>query len=125
MSSAWLIRRFIDPKARFSFADKPTARGKQIPFDMYGVAFGHQGDACTFETLTRHYKIADPAVRHISRIVHDLDLKDDKFQAAETSAVGALVEGLRQMYSNDQELLREGIKMFEALYQSISKKPAL
>src|SRR5437899_2730546 len=51
MSSAWLIRRFIDPKARFAFAETPPASGAAIPFDMYGVEFSHSDHGCTFETL--------------------------------------------------------------------------
>jgi hypothetical protein len=119
MSSAWLIRRFIDPKARFAFGEKPRGGGKSIPFDMYGIEFGHRGDACTFETLVSRFGIKDRAVQNIARIVHDLDLKDDKFQPPDVVAVGRLVEGLRQMYRSDAQLLREGMKMFEALYRSL------
>src|SRR5207253_2975231 len=50
MSSAWLIRRFIDPKARIVFSDTPPAAGGGIPFDMYGVEFSHTAHGCTFET---------------------------------------------------------------------------
>lgn len=120
MSSAWLIGRFIDPKARFAFAEKPKEGAKSIPFDMYGVEFSHHGDACTFETLANRFGIKNPAVRRLAKIVHNLDLKDDKFQAPEAAAVGGLVEGLRQMYRNDGQLLQEGIKMFEALYRSMT-----
>jgi len=123
MSSAWLIQRFIDPKARFAFAEKPKARSKSMPFDMYGVEFSHHGDACTFETLVSRFAIKNPGVKRLARIVHNLDLKDDKFQAPEAVAVGALVEGLRQMYRDDRQLLHEGVKMFEALYRSWIEKP--
>ena len=118
MSSAWLIQRFIDPKAKFTFAEKPKEGAKSIPFDMYGVEFSHHGDACTFETLASRFAVKDSGVKRLARIVHNLDLKDDKFQAPEAVAVGAMVEGLRKMYGNDGQLLQEGIKMFEALYRS-------
>lgn len=124
MSSAWLIQRFVDSNARFAFLEKPRTGGQSIPFDMYGVEFSHRGDACTFETLISRFGINDPAVQRIARIVHDLDLKDEKFQAPEAPAVGRLVEGLRQMYRDDRQLLREGIKMFEALYRSLQKSAA-
>ena len=58
MSSAWLIQRFIDPKARFAFADHPPAGDrKRVAFDMFGVEFGHQGDRCTFEVLCDRFGI--------------------------------------------------------------------
>jgi hypothetical protein len=120
MSSAWLIQRFIDPRARFVFAEKPPLRGRAVPFDMFGVEFGHQGDSCTFETLAQRFAIRDPAVGRIAQVVHNLDLKEEKYAAPEAAAVGRLVEGLRSMYSKDQELLAQGMRMFEALYQSLS-----
>lgn len=122
MSSAWLIQRFIDPKARFAFAEKPRERTQAIPFDMYEVEFSHQGDACTFETLVNRFGIRDAAVARLAKIVHNLDLKDDKFHAPEAIVVGGLVEGLRKMHRDDGQLLQEGIKMFEALYRSLPEK---
>src|SRR6185503_19854895 len=76
MSSAWLIRRFIDPKATFAFVDTPSA--DEVPFDMYSGDFSHHGDRCTFEVLVDRFGIADPAVRRIGLIVHDLDMKESK-----------------------------------------------
>ena len=52
MASAWLIRRFVDPDARFAFAaDRGSVPADGVPFDMFGVEFSHHGDGCTFETL--------------------------------------------------------------------------
>jgi hypothetical protein len=96
-----------------------------IPFDMFGAEFGHQGASCTFETIARRFKIGDPAVAWLGRIVHDLDLKENTYDLPETAAVGRMVEGLRKMYSDDQTLLSHGITMFEALYQSYGgRKPS-
>jgi hypothetical protein len=118
LASAWLIRRFIDPEARFAFADDGAAipRGA-IPFDMFGVEFSHHGDRCTFETLCATFNLDTPALARIGAIVHDLDLKDQRFGAAEAPAVGALVEGLQRTYEDDVELLDRGIATFEALYR--------
>jgi hypothetical protein len=119
MSSAWLIRRFIDPTATFVFTD--TAKTPQaIPFDTFKAEFGHHGTHCTFETLCNRFGIADPAVLHIGRIVHDLDLKDTTYAEPETTTVGLLVEGLRRAHHDDEALLRAGVEMFEALYQSFA-----
>lgn len=120
-SSAWLIRRFIDPQAVFLFASSPERRPEAVPFDMYQPGgFKHEGDRCTFEVLRRRFGIADVAVQKIAEIVHDLDLKDDRFNAAQASTIDMLVEGLRASIADDAKLLEQGMAMFEALYQSFS-----
>jgi len=124
MSSAWLIRRFIDPKARFAFAETPPAAGTGIPFDMYGVEFSHTTQGCTFETLAAHFGLDSPAIERIAHIVHDLDLKDARYQPPEAPAFAALVDGLRLMHADDLELLERGIEMFEALYRSLTSAAA-
>lgn len=122
MSSAWLIRRFVDARARFAFAadreSLPAAAA--LPFDMFGVEFSHHGDDCTFETLCRVFAIADPAVARIAAIVHDLDLKDGRFGAAEAATVGALIDGLQRATDDDTLLLEHGITLFESLYQTFA-----
>jgi hypothetical protein len=118
MASAWLIRRSIDPNASFVFRTKP--RGSEIPFDMYTGDFGHHGELCTFETLAARFALRDPAVASIAQIVHDLDMKEARYNRPETPAVGRLVEGLRQMHKDDSALLEQGIAMFEALSRSFS-----
>jgi hypothetical protein len=122
MSSAWLIQRFIDPKARFAFAGEPPADDRKgVAFDMFGVAFGHQGDRCTFEVLCDRFGIKDAAVKHLAKIVHDVDLKDERYTPPEAPIVARMVEGLRASYADDQELLTHGIAMFAALYESLQK----
>jgi hypothetical protein len=122
MSSAWLIRRFIDPQARFGFAvDSNAAPGEAVPFDMFGVEFSHQGDCCTFETLCTLFGIRHLAIERIAAIVHDLDLKDDRFNAPEVPTIGGLIEGLQLAHADDQELLAHGMDVFEALYRSFDR----
>ena len=125
MASAWLIRRFIDPKATFTFAaEVPRGRAtKRVPFDMFGVPFGHQGDRCTFEVLCDHFGIDDSRVRHIAKIVHDVDLKDDRYGLPDAPVIARMVEGLRATYPDDGELLAHGMAMFAALYGSIESAP--
>jgi hypothetical protein len=121
MASAWLIQRFIDPRARFAFADAPPAADrKSVAFDMFGVAFGHQGDRCTFEVLCDRFAIKDAAVRKVAKIVHDVDLKDERYSPPEAPIVARMVEGLRASYADDQELLTHGVAMFAALYESLA-----
>ena len=123
MSSAWLIRRFIDAGAKFAFAEKPDGVQGGVPFDMFGVLFGHEGNSCTFETLLRRFSINGNALARIGQIVHNLDLKDERFEAPEAIAVGRLVEGLRQIHSDDRKLLEHGMEIFEALYRSLTNTP--
>jgi len=118
MASAWLVRRAIDTRASFVFRARP--RGSEIPFDMYTGDFGHHGELCTFETLAARFAVGDPAVAAIGQIVHDLDMKEARYNRPEAPAVGRLVEGLRQMYKDDGALLEHGIAMFEALARSFA-----
>jgi hypothetical protein len=120
MSSAWLIRRFIDPQARFQFAGAAPQTGSALPFDMYGVEFGHHGGECTFETLARRFRVRDRAVGRIAQIVHNLDLLDDKYDTPEAATLGQLIAGLRQSCPDDHQLLDRGMAMFEALYRSLA-----
>jgi len=121
MGCAWLIKRFIDPEARFGFVEEPPGTGDAVPFDMFGVEFTHRGEWCTFETLAHTFAIRDSAVERLAAIVHDLDLKDAKFGVPEASTVGALVEGLQALHSDDHALLDDGITMFEALYRTFAR----
>jgi hypothetical protein len=122
MASAWLIRRFIDPQARFGFgADREAVPGHAVPFDMFGVEFSHQGEGCTFETLCSVFGLAEPPLSRIAAIVHDLDLKDGKFGATECSTVSALIEGLQLAYQNDDVLLEQGMTLFDSLYRSFEQ----
>ena len=122
MSSAWLIRRFVDAEARFGFAtDRTTLPAPDaIPFDMFGVEFSHRGDDCTFETLCAVFGIQQPAVVRIAAIVHDLDVKDGRFGAAEAPTIGALIDGLQLATSDDGLLLEQGITLFESLYRAFA-----
>jgi hypothetical protein len=121
MASAWLIRRFIDSKARFAFITDAKNAGEALPFDMFGAGFGHDGDRCTFETLTTRFGITDLAVARIAEIVHDLDLKDRKFDAPEAATLGIAIEGLQLSSMDDSILLEQGMTLFEALYRSFGR----
>lgn len=123
MSSAWLIRRFIDPAASFGFVtDAKSAPPDAVPFDMYGVGFGHEGDRCTFETLLLRFGITDRAATRLREVVHDLDLKDGKYAAPEAATLGAAIDGLQLSCADDHQLLDRGIILFEAMYRSFSEQ---
>jgi hypothetical protein len=118
---AWLIRRFIAPDAKFAFVDDSSSRRTgHIPFDMADVEFGHHGSHCSVETLMERFGIADAGAVALSKIVHDLDLKESRYAMVEGVAVGRLVDGLRATYDDDAELLEHGIVMMEALSRSFA-----
>ena len=120
-SSAWLIRRFVDRDAKFVFATSPDRFPEAVPFDMYHAGgFRHEGDMCTFEVLQERFAIRDAGVRRIGEIVHDIDLKEDRYKSPHVATIGHLVEGLRASTPDDGRLLEQGIGMFEALYRSFS-----
>jgi hypothetical protein len=122
MASAWLIRHVIDRQARFGFAtDRESVPAHGVPFDMFGVEFSHQDGGCTFETLCSVFGIAGPPFARIAAIVHDLDLKDGRFGAAECSTVGAMIEGLQLAYQDDEALLEQGMTLFDSLYRSFEQ----
>jgi hypothetical protein len=122
MSSAWLIRRFIDPDARFGFAaDRHAVPADAVAFDMFGVDLTHRGDHCTFETLCDVFGIAQLAIGRLAAIVHDLDLKDGRFAAPEAPAVGLILDGLQLAYADDHDLLEQGIVLFDALYRAAER----
>jgi hypothetical protein len=117
--SAWLIRKFIDPKARFVFSGEDEKPAGAVPFDMYEGGFGHRGEDCTFETLTKAFRIRDPRVSVMGQIVHDADLFDEKFGRKEGFGVDEVMKGWAQQNLRDKELLQRGMQLAEGLYQSL------
>jgi len=122
IGSAWLIRRFIDPEARFKFVPAKGYRAEpgELRFDMYQGEFTHEGDRCTFETLIVRFGLTDPALRTLAEIVHDVDCKDEKFGRAEAAGIASLIGGLVLAYPDDAERLERGAAVFEGLYAYIS-----
>ncbi len=122
VSSAWLVRKFIDPRARFTFADDPGVHPGTIPFDMFHAeAFGHRGDDCTFETLCKEFAIREARVRRIAQIVHDADLNDEKFGRTEGVGLDRVLIGWARQDVADDELLRRGMELIEGLYEGMGK----
>ena len=119
-ASAWLIRRFIDPKARFAFAPEERVPPAAVPFDMFQGGFGHRGDNCTFETLQKDFRIRDRKVKLISEVIHDADLADDKFGRKEGYGIDEVLKGWARQGIPDQELLDRGMQLIEGLYHSLA-----
>ena len=122
VGSAWLIRKFIDPKAKFVFAAAAPSNSAVIPFDMVDVEFSHHGDCCTFETLIRRFAIEDKAVRKIGEMIHDADLEDAKFQRVECIGIDRVLKGWGKSALSDQEILTAGFKCFDGLYEFLQRR---
>ena len=121
LASAWLIKQFIDKRPRFYFvAEEETVEGA-IAFDMYGAEFTHHGEDCTFETLLKRFGLSDSkGLRAIAEIVHDIDLKDDKFHRLEAVGLNAVVNALSAALRNDRKLLQQTSVIFDGLHSLLS-----
>jgi len=124
MASAWLIRRFIDPEARFKFVSpkgyKPLV--DELRFDMFEAEFTHEGDNCSFEVLMQRVGLSDGALTPIAQIVHDIDLKDAKFGRAETLGIERLIAGIAMAHKDDEARLARGAAVFDDLYEYFKRK---
>lgn len=123
IASAWLIRRFVDPKAQFRFVAPKQYHPEpgEIRFDMFEGEFTHDGDLCTFETLCRHFALHDAALKAISEMVHDIDCKDDKFGRNETPGLQLVLDGITRANAADEDRLARGAALFDELYAQLRK----
>jgi hypothetical protein len=124
MACAWLIGQFIDPQAKFKFV---PARGYQpesgeVRFDMFEAEFTHQGDRCTFEVLISGMGLSTAPLRAIAEIVHDIDLKDAKFERPEVAGIDRLITGICAAHKDDEARLARGNAVFDDLYQSFARR---
>jgi hypothetical protein len=123
MASAWFIRRFVDPRARFRFVDPATPKKEgELRFDMVGGDFTHEQDRCTFETLVGRVGLPDKAVRGIAEIVHDLDLKDGKYARPEAAGVRVMLDGLMARTESDVERIERALVIFDDLHEALGKR---
>jgi len=121
IASAWLIKRFIDPKARFAFG---AAREGAVSFDMFEGDYTHEGDRCTFETLLQRFGLEqDGALRAIAEMVHDVDMKDGKFGRDETPGFERLIAGIVKRNARDEARFERGSELLNDLYESIQQSP--
>lgn len=120
VSSAWLILRYVDPKAKFIFGNQPQTHPDAVPFDMFKAGgFGHEGNDCTFETLVKTFGIKDSKVRLVGQAVHDADLADENFGRTEALGIDRILDGWSKQGMSSEEVLRRGIEMIEGLYNGI------
>ena len=118
IASAWLIRRFIDAEARFKFVAAKGYRPEagELRFDMFEAEYTHEGDRCTFETLLRRFRLDDPALHDIAEIVHDIDLRDGKFEREDARGIERVLAGIASAHPDDLSRLERGSELFNDLY---------
>ena len=123
LASAWLIKQFIDKRPRFYFvAEGETVEGA-IPFDMFGAEFTHRAEDCTFETMLKEFGLTESkGLREIAEIVHDIDLKDDKFNRLEATGLNAIIDGLSKVLRDDRKLLQQTGSVFDGLYELFNQQ---
>lgn len=117
----WLIRRFIDQDAEFVFVPKEqvletakTLSGKS--FDAPGADYTHRGNQCTFEVLLEDFKLRDPALKRVARIVHGADIEEEIGVAPESAGLLAIAMGFFETTADDHEKLRLQFPLYDALY---------
>jgi len=121
LASAWLITRFIDKKPTFKFVKdnhyKPAKN--EVRFDMFEGEFTHIGDLCTFEVLMESFQLDKAPIKVISEIIHDLDLKDTKFNRPETAGIGMVISSLVRADESDEKRIQRANSLFDDLYKTI------
>jgi len=124
----WLIRKSVDPEAEFLFVQpeqvmEVSQREGAIPFDVTGVELGHHNGKCSFESIVDKYKIEDPAIKLLSRIVHDADVSTDLYSEPEGPGLKAIAEGFRHLgLRDDHEVLEKQFIVYDALYEYCRQK---
>jgi hypothetical protein len=122
LASAWLIRQFIDKRPRFYFVADGETVESAIPFDMFGADFTHHGEDCTFETLLKRFGLNEiKGLRELAEIVHDIDLKDDKFHRLEGAGLNAIINGLSGTLRDDRKLLQQCSAILDGLYSLLGQ----
>jgi hypothetical protein len=124
MASAWLIRRFVDAQAEFTFVpvgQQPLPEGAE-PFDIPGVRLSHRRGHCTFHTLLREYSLTDPVLQRIARIVDEADIVTDIELEPAAPGLDLLCRGLRSISPDDATALERASLLYDALYAALERE---
>ncbi|MFA7297700.1 MAG: chromate resistance protein ChrB domain-containing protein [Dehalococcoidia bacterium] len=118
LACAWLIHRFVDPRGKVRYRDRP--RASEVAFDMSGGDYQHVGPLCTFEGMLQTFGLGAPGLRAIADIVHEIDLRDGLAPRPETAGVEAILAGWLQSGMDDHALGEAGIALFDGLRRRFS-----
>jgi hypothetical protein len=119
----WLIRRYLDPEASFSFFGDPAEapEGAEL-FDVVGARLSHRGEDCSFETFLKDYDLEDPMLGEIAEIIHDADLMDEKYARPESEGLDAIVRGMQLLLPDDLTLSSHTDALYDGLYADLSRE---
>lgn len=117
IACAWLVRRYADPEARFKFVDsgRYSPGQDEIRFDMAEAEYTHVMDKCSFEVMVARFGLTDPALIQISKIIHDIDLKESVFGLPETAGVQALFDGITATTNDDLQRIDRASAVLDSL----------
>lgn len=119
---AWLIKRFIDPQAEFSFipiGQTSPPEGWE-PFDIPGARLTHRRGHCTFHTMLREYDLKDPVLQRIAQIIDEADIVQEVNVEPAASGLDLICQGIRRISADDYEAFERGYGVYEALYAQLS-----
>lgn len=122
MGCAWLVCKHVDPKAKFLFIPKGS---KGIPqgaeaFDIPGVRLSHHHGHCTFHTMLDEYKLNDPVLRRIARIIDETDTVQEVCVEPAAPGLDFICEGIRRISPDDRTALERGAVVYDALYAQLA-----
>lgn len=126
MGCAWLIRRSIDPKAKFLFVapgQKELPRDAE-PFDIPGVRLSHHHGHCSFHAFLKEYKLDDPVLHRIARIIDEADTVQDVQLEPAAAGLDLICEGIRLTSPDDDAALERGSLIYDALYARLAADAA-
>ncbi|MCP3955475.1 MAG: chromate resistance protein [Desulfobacterales bacterium] len=118
LACGWLIRRFVEETASFKFvaADTYAPGPGEIRFDMFEGEFTHEGDSCTFEMMIKRLGLQERGLTALAEIIHDIDLKDSRYERVETDGLNALLTGLAASQPDDDLRMQQGIQLIETMF---------
>ena len=117
----WLIRTFIDPAAEIVYVPRDEVlayaeREGATSFDAPGATYTHRNGICSFETLVEAYRIDDPAVQLMARVIHGADVSEDVGATPESAGLLAIADGFALLDVDDQRQLELELPVYDALY---------
>ncbi len=124
LSSFWLICRFIDANATIRFlkvGETPDLKAGEIPFDMVGAEFSHQGELITFEVIARGFALFDGTVVKIGHLVRFIDIQEEATLPDDAALLKTLIDGLVSITGDDHHLMEQALVLFDALYAGYTK----
>jgi hypothetical protein len=119
LACIWLIRRYLNSEAAVRYSTTPES--DEVAFDMEGAAFSHQGNLCTFEVMLRAFELDEAALFLMAEIVHEIDLRDGRYQRPEISGIDATLRGWLLANMPDSELEAHGLALFDGLFAALSQ----